>query len=79
MKDLTLDEAISHYRQVARVQGNGLHAGHAYVPKEVYLSVFNHLQRLRERDDWLSCLEAAGVDNWTGIEYAQELFLENED
>lgn len=26
--------------------------------------------RLLERDDWLECLEAAGVDNWEGIEEA---------
>ena len=25
------------------------------------------------REDWLSCLEEAGVDNWEGIPYAHEL------
>ena len=33
--------------------------------------------RLTERDDWLSCLEAAGVDNWQGYDYAMELSQEN--
>lgn len=28
---------------------------------------------LEERDTWLSALEAAGVDNWQGIDYAREL------
>jgi hypothetical protein len=27
-------------------------------------------ERLLERDDWLSCLESAGVDNWQGMEEA---------
>jgi hypothetical protein len=31
------------------------------------------LAELRERDRWLSALEAAGVDNWQGIDYAREL------
>ena len=26
--------------------------------------------RLKEDSEWLSCLEAAGVDNWSGIEEA---------
>ncbi len=29
-------------------------------------------KRLLDRDAFLSCLEAAGVDNWDGIEYAKE-------
>ncbi len=29
--------------------------------------------RLLKRDAWLSCLEGAGVDNWDGYDYAQEL------
>jgi hypothetical protein len=32
--------------------------------------------RLQERDQWLECLEAAGVDNWDGYEYAQELLTD---
>lgn len=27
-------------------------------------------ERLQERDDWLSWLEAAGVDNWDGMDEA---------
>ena len=30
-------------------------------------------ERLLERDDWLMCLEAAGVDNWEGYYYAQDM------
>lgn len=29
--------------------------------------------RLKDRDNWLTCLEAAGVDNWPGYDYAIEL------
>jgi hypothetical protein len=28
---------------------------------------------LLKKDDWLSCLEQAGVDNWSGWDYAQEI------
>lgn len=31
------------------------------------------LEKLRERDAWLSALEAAGVDNWSGMEHAISL------
>ncbi|MEV6504859.1 hypothetical protein AB0M61_01900 [Streptomyces sp. NPDC051642] len=31
------------------------------------------IAELEERDAWLSALEAAGVDNWQGIEVAQEM------
>lgn len=30
-------------------------------------------ESLLEDRDWLSCLEAAGVDNWSGYDYAIEL------
>ena len=32
-----------------------------------------HYRELRERDEWLSALEAAGVDNWDGYEIAMEI------
>ncbi|NUR64373.1 MAG: hypothetical protein HOQ47_01320, partial [Streptomyces sp.] len=31
------------------------------------------LAELEQRDEWLSCLEAAGVDNWSGYEHAISL------
>jgi hypothetical protein len=31
------------------------------------------LAELEKRDEWLSCLEAAGVDNWSGMEHAISL------
>lgn len=34
--------------------------------------------RLKEREDWLYALEAAGVDNWEGYDYAWEI-LEGEE
>ncbi len=30
--------------------------------------------RLEDRAFWLQCLEAAGVDNWGGIDYAYALY-----
>jgi hypothetical protein len=30
-------------------------------------------ERLVKREHWLQCLEAAGVDNWQGYDYACEL------
>lgn len=31
-----------------------------------------------EDAEWLSCLEDAGVDNWSGIDYAHDLRRERE-
>lgn len=38
-------------------------------------AAYNHLV---ERDDWLDCLEAAGVDNWGGWDYALEIRDDNQ-
>ena len=32
-----------------------------------------YIASLEKRDDWLSCLEWAGVDNWQGYEHAYEI------
>ena len=39
------------------------------IPREEYA-------RLRESERWLSALEDAGVDNWDGISYAQDIMQE---
>lgn len=39
----------------------------------ITLTVTEH-EHLLDRIYWLECLEAAGVDNWTGYHYAQELY-----
>ncbi len=36
------------------------------IPKAEY-------DKLLEDQEWLECLNAAGVDNWDGIDYAYEL------
>ena len=41
------------------------------IPKSEY-------DALLKRDDWLSWLEAAGVDNWDGIEEAMQMRSEAE-
>lgn len=35
--------------------------------------------QLLEDSHWLSCLEAAGVDNWEGFDYAREMYFEQQD
>lgn len=32
-----------------------------------------YLKYLEDRDQWLECLESAGVDNWGGYEIALEI------
>jgi hypothetical protein len=39
--------------------------------KNEVLSARNN--ELIERDEWLTCLEEAGVDNWSGIDLANEI------
>lgn len=36
-------------------------------------------ESLKEDSLWLSCLESAGVDNWSGYDYARELLDGAED
>lgn len=36
-------------------------------------SLTRKVERLEERDEWLSCLEAAGVDNWDGYDIARDI------
>ncbi len=33
--------------------------------------------QLIDRDEWLDCLEAAGVDNWSGYDVAVDISREN--
>ena len=40
--------------------------------KEINGKLQTDNQRLQERDEWLSKLEAAGVDNWEGYDIAQD-------
>lgn len=41
------------------------------IPKSEY-------DQLLEDQKWLYCLEAAGVDNWDGFDYAKDLLSERE-
>lgn len=43
----------------------------------VSITVEEH-DRLLEREDWLECLEAAGVDNWEGYSEAHRIRRESE-
>ena len=36
----------------------------------------NRVEKLEEREHFLECLEACGVDNWDGIDYAYEMLEE---
>lgn len=42
------------------------------IPKKEY-------EDLLESQKWLDALENAGVDNWSGCDYAKELFNEEEE
>jgi len=42
------------------------------IPKEKY-------DEMLKRIAWLECLEAAGVDNWQGIDEAHKMLEESED
>jgi hypothetical protein len=37
-------------------------------------SIYEHLLH---DSRWLECLEAAGVDNWDGYEYARQIYRED--
>ena len=50
-----------------------LSEGNYVEPKETVTIPKEKYQELLDRDEWLSCLEAAGVDNWDGIDYAYEI------
>lgn len=50
------------------------------LPSDEHVTITKReLQRLRQRDAWLQCLEAAGVDNWDGFEHAQEIYADIEE
>jgi hypothetical protein len=42
---------------------------------EIKKSMYDYLI---ERSEWLDCLEAAGVDNWDGIDMAYEMYKTEE-
>ena len=44
--------------------------------KEMVTITKTEYERLLKKERWLECLEAAGVDNWSGIEYAYEILQE---
>lgn len=46
-------------------------------PEMVVITKAEH-DRLLERDDWLECLEAAGVDNWEGYYEAGRMYRQSE-
>jgi len=47
--------------------------------KELTITItMEEYEELKRDQDFLNCLAAAGVDNWEGYEYAQEL-MDDED
>lgn len=46
--------------------------------KTVTISEVEYKALLRDQK-WLNCLEAAGVDNWEGYEYAAEMLPEDDE
>lgn len=47
--------------------------------KDVVVVSKERYEELIESEHWLSCLESAGVDNWSGIDYAYELHESEEE
>lgn len=41
--------------------------------EETITITLKEYKELQERDSWLYCLEAAGVDNWSGFDLACEI------
>jgi len=39
----------------------------------------NEYERLLKDSNWLGCLEAAGVDNWQGLDEAREILQGDEE
>lgn len=48
----------------------------SFAPQQILLRAEN--KRLEKREQVLDALEAAGVDNWQGYDYAMELLAEEE-
>ena len=48
--------------------------------KESYVKVpIEEFNRMQTDQEWLSCLEEAGVDNWGGIEEAYKIHYQREE
>ena len=47
--------------------------------QEIVGGVFLVQGELKRDQDFLNCLAAAGVDNWEGYEYAQELMDDDDE
>lgn len=48
----------------------------AYPPNTLEEQAACKIEELEKELYFLSCLDAAGVDNWDGYDYAQEMFQE---
>ena len=47
------------------------------IDKKLLIALLDELDRQAKDVEFLSCLRAAGVDNWSGYDYAWELFRES--
>lgn len=43
------------------------------MPEETVTIKKSEYKQLLKDSNWLACLEAAGVDNWQGYDYAREM------
>ena len=74
----TLEERYEKYVEDYMNYGNGF----LYLTEEEYKSMTEEMitipksvyYKLLRDQDWLFCLEAAGVDNWPGVDEAMEDF-----
>jgi len=62
-----------HLRKISRT--GMISALGEYTPLE-FVYALDYIEKLEEEILWLRCLEEAGVDSWSGVELAYELFKE---
>lgn len=74
-ESLRLDKVARELAESRRLEAASVPAPEVAKPEVVEMVTITkaEYQRLLDRDDWLDCLEAAGVDNWSGFDDAREI------
>lgn len=71
------EEGETDLRTVLHFISSAKHRLRAEIKNSVVISK-DEYESLVEDADFLGCLEAVGVDNWSGYDYAVEMFEEDE-
>jgi hypothetical protein len=71
---LNLDEGARHaFRDVIYLTKQHINIREDNTMEEMVEITKEAYEKLLENSEFLSCLQAAGVDNWDGYEYAQDM------